>query len=221
MSNTDSFIDEVNEEVRRDRLTGYLRRYGWIAVLAIVGIVGGTAYNEYRKATEASAAQAKGDAITEALELSDPLASAEALAAISGPENVVAGFLAAAQFEAAEDPQAAADSLIALAATPDLDPIYADLASLKALLLAGADVPDREITLEGLARPGGPYRTIAAELLALEKLSAGDQETAMTELQAILQDAEVGNQQRQRVAQLITAMGGTPELANLPFDANQ
>ena len=36
MSDTDSFIDEVNEEVRRDRLYHLLRRYGWIAALAIV-----------------------------------------------------------------------------------------------------------------------------------------------------------------------------------------
>ena len=36
MSDTDSFIDEVTEEVRKDRLYGYLRRYGWIAVLVIL-----------------------------------------------------------------------------------------------------------------------------------------------------------------------------------------
>ena len=36
MSETDSFIDEVNEEVRRDRLYGALRRYGWIAILAVL-----------------------------------------------------------------------------------------------------------------------------------------------------------------------------------------
>ena len=40
MSDTDSFIDEVNEEVRRDRFYGLLRRYGWIAVVAVVGVVG-------------------------------------------------------------------------------------------------------------------------------------------------------------------------------------
>ena len=50
MSNPESFIEEVNEEVRRDRLYGLLRRYGWIAVLAILLIVGGAAYSEYRKA---------------------------------------------------------------------------------------------------------------------------------------------------------------------------
>ena len=36
MSDTDSFIDEVNEEVRRDRFYFMLKRYGWIAVLAVI-----------------------------------------------------------------------------------------------------------------------------------------------------------------------------------------
>ena len=43
MSETDSFIDEVNEEVRRDRLYAALRRYGWIAIVAVLAIVGGAA----------------------------------------------------------------------------------------------------------------------------------------------------------------------------------
>ena len=34
MSNPESFIDEVTEEVRRDKLFGYLRRYGWIGIVA-------------------------------------------------------------------------------------------------------------------------------------------------------------------------------------------
>ena len=41
MSDSDSFIDEVTEEVRRDRLFGYFRRYGWIAAVVIVVVVGG------------------------------------------------------------------------------------------------------------------------------------------------------------------------------------
>ncbi len=66
MSDTDSFIDEVNEEVRRDRFYGLLRRYGWIAVVAVVAIVGGAAWNEYSKAQERAQAEALGDAMLDA-----------------------------------------------------------------------------------------------------------------------------------------------------------
>ena len=63
MSDTDSFIDEVTEEVRRDRMFFMLKRYGWIAVLAILAIVGGASWREYSKAQDRSAAQALGDGI--------------------------------------------------------------------------------------------------------------------------------------------------------------
>ena len=53
----DSFIDEVTEELRRDRLYGAMRRYGWIGVLLIVVIVGGAAWREYSLARDRAAAQ--------------------------------------------------------------------------------------------------------------------------------------------------------------------
>lgn len=220
MSNTDSFISEVDEELRRDRMKDALRKYGWIAALVVAGIVSGTAYNEYRKATTAAAAQAKGDAITAALEISDPAESAQTLAAISGPESVVTGLLAAAQFEAAEDATAAVETLQAIAENSENDAIYADLASIKALLIGPADDPDRALTLQFLSRPGGPYRTVALEMIALDKITTEGTDAAVADLQSLLQDAETSGVQRQRLVQLITALGATPELANLPFDAN-
>ena len=36
MSGTDSFIEEVSEEVRRDKLFAKMRKYGWIAVLLVL-----------------------------------------------------------------------------------------------------------------------------------------------------------------------------------------
>ena len=50
MSESESFINEVTEEVRRDRLFRLARRYGWIAVVAVLVIVGAAAVNEWRKA---------------------------------------------------------------------------------------------------------------------------------------------------------------------------
>ena len=49
MSNTDSFIEEVTEEVRNDKLFALFRKYGWIAGLAVVVMVGGTAWSEWNK----------------------------------------------------------------------------------------------------------------------------------------------------------------------------
>ena len=67
MSETDSFIDEVTEEVRRDKLFALFRKYGWIGIALVLVIVGGAAWTEWRKLTARSAAQSFGDAIVAAL----------------------------------------------------------------------------------------------------------------------------------------------------------
>ena len=48
MSNNESFIDEVTEEVRRDRLFAMFRKYGWIGVVLVLGVVGGAAYTDWQ-----------------------------------------------------------------------------------------------------------------------------------------------------------------------------
>ena len=42
VSDTDSFIDEVSEEIRREKLFKTFRKYGWIGVALVVIVVGGT-----------------------------------------------------------------------------------------------------------------------------------------------------------------------------------
>ena len=59
MSDTDSFIEEVSEEVRRDRLYNFFRKYAWVGVLVVLTIVGGTAFLEYQKSTVKSKAENK------------------------------------------------------------------------------------------------------------------------------------------------------------------
>ena len=41
MSTPDSFVEEVTEAVRRDKLYAAFRKYGWIGGLVVIGIVGG------------------------------------------------------------------------------------------------------------------------------------------------------------------------------------
>ena len=97
MSETDSFIEEVTEEVRRDRLFGLMRRYGWIAVLAVLLIVGGAAYREYSRAAEQAAARALGDALLAALDNEDVDARAAALGQIQAGSGEAAAIVAILQ----------------------------------------------------------------------------------------------------------------------------
>lgn len=216
MSDTDSFIEEVTEEVRRDRLFLLLRRWGWIGVLIVVLIVGGAAFNEIRKARAASQAQGLGDEILEALAQND---SAERAAALSGVDAATPGgdavlnmLLSSSQIEAGSR-QEAVDSLNAIAVQGDLPDIYRAIASFKALLLQTDTMPveDRRLQFEALAAPGAPLRLLAEEQLALIDVSEGNVDSAIERLQAMRQDAEIGVDLQQRAAQLIVALGGEPE----------
>lgn len=212
MSQSDSFIDEVTEEVRRDRLFRLMRRYGWIAVLIVLLIVGGAAWNEWTKARDRAAAEALGDAILAALDRPDPAAQAEALHAIdaqgAGAQAVV-DLLAAAEGQE-EDPAAAARTLLALADRSDVTPIYRQIAAFKAATLPGSGLDDetRRSRLEGLALGGGVMRLLAEEQLAYFDIADGDRQAAIERLQAIVADAEATPGLRRRATQVIVALGG-------------
>ena len=212
MSDTDSFIDEVTEEVRRDRLFGYFRRYGWIPAVIIFALVGGTAYNEWSKAQVAQVAQARGDAFLNALELEDVAEKVIVLSAIAseGKDALVAKLLVAG-IEAEQ----AADLLKSVAAD-DKQPNYIrDLARLKMASTHGVLTADEAAAiLAKLSEPGGVYRNVATEFLVAVQLQRGDTDAALELLQAHIKDAVASSEQIQRMAELIVALGASPELAN-------
>lgn len=213
MASEDSFIDEVTEEVRREKLFRYIRRYGWIAVAAVVLLVGGAAFNEYRKAQIRSAAEARGDAVLAALEETNESARAVAISAIEaeGDAKAILEMLAAAQAREDETAKGAAlDRLAAIAGNDDVSPVYRDLAELKLVLLQGeALTPDERIArLARLSVPGAPYRPLALEATALAHVDKGETENALAILTDLLSDAQITPGLRRRASQLIVALGG-------------
>jgi hypothetical protein len=157
VANSDSFINEVSEEVRRDRLFAMFRRYGWIAVLVVLLLVAGAAWNEWRKAQARAESQARGDALLAALEASDPAAQAAALDALrsGGPAEPIVALLAAAQAAATDGEAAAVERLTALAADPAVPQLYRDLATLKSAMI-GASVAAPEARIASLAPLSAP-----------------------------------------------------------------
>lgn len=223
MSNSDSFVDEVTDAVRRDRLFAAFRKYGWIGVVLVLLIVGGAAYNEWQKASSAARAEAFGDAALAALEqtvTADREAALAALPADADQRAVQSLLLAANPTEDKAGSLAALDALVADASQPQ---VYRDLAILRRVAIAGADQPlaDRRTALQDVAVPGRPFRTVAEEQLAYLLIEEGHKDLALTALLTLVQDQEAPAGMRRRIGLVITALGGTvPEpVAQAPADA--
>jgi len=210
VSDSDSFIDEVSEEVRRDKLYATLKKYGWIPVLVIILVVGGTAYNEWSKAQTRAAAQTRGAALIAALAEDGPEARVSAIDAVDdlGTAEVLAQFQKAAILTEDNQIDAALAILDQVAISDELNPIYADLAKLKATILRGASV-DQKSALEDLSIAGRPFRPLALEQLALVEVKTGDKTKAIEILTALMEEPNVTQAQRQRVSQTLVSLETT------------
>ena len=212
MSETDSFIAEVTEDVRRDRLFGLFRRFGWIPAALIVIIVSGTAYNEWSKSKADKLAQVRGDALLAAMDTVDEVARASALNEIAsqGSENIVAQMLAAG----AKD-ENSINFLNAVIKNTDQPEYIRDLAKLKLTMIPGAQTKEQKLkTLDILSQPGGIYRNAAVEILVAFELELGNPNKAIEFLKSHIQDAEASRAQVQRMAELLVALGSEPESGN-------
>lgn len=211
MDQTDSFIEEVTEEVRRDRLFAFFRKYGWIGILAIFAVVGGSAWVEWQKSRDRAVAEGFGDALLAAVQSENP---GDALSTVTaeGQRADVVRLMAAAQAVQDGKADAALADLQAVAADATLPTSLRDLARLKAVLIAGdkMDVATRNAELDALAKPGAPYRLMALESQAIDAMVAGDKAGAIAKAREILAEDGVTSGLHERATQLIVALGGDP-----------
>ncbi len=215
MSNSESFIDEVTEELRRDKLFALMRRYGWIPVVVILVLVGGAAWFEWQRASERAAAEARGDAVLAALEAEEGEARMAALEGVEadGDFAAVVDMLEAAEAQAAENPAAAAEKLVAVAADQSLPQPWRDLAALKAVML-GPDAMEaeaRSAELDRLASSASPLAVLAREQQVYAMIEAGDREGALAAAEALVEEDGLSRGLQERLLQVIVALGGKPD----------
>lgn len=212
----DRFIDEVTEDLRRDRLFLMLRRYGWIAVVLILALVVAAAWREYAASRDRAEARAFGDAILSAEGEAEAAARASALAAVPAAnprQAALRDMLSGNALVEAGDPAGAAQRYDAVASAAADNPVVRDLAALKAVIAQEREMnpAERDAVLARLSTPGAPFELIALELKAVALSGAGRKDDAVTLIRQIQQKDGLTQAMRQRLAEHLITLGVDPE----------
>ncbi|MDF2232020.1 tetratricopeptide repeat protein [Albimonas sp. CAU 1670] len=214
MADRDSFIDEVSEELRRDRMLTAWRRWGPWVVGVVVLAVAGAGVATWLDQQENAEARAAGASLIEAASIPDATERAEAFASRAetldpGPA-LIARLTEAGALVEAGDRAAAIEVLDAIESDGAADPLYRQLAGFKAALLRAVDLTpsERADALAAYVQEGEPFRMLALEARAAALLEAGDIEGARADVEAVLNDPMVSPSLRQRVGQMQELLGG-------------
>ncbi len=208
-------FNEVDEELRRDRAQELFNRYRPLMIILtlviVLGVSGYKSWQWYSARKQARAAEAFS-AAAQLLKSGDYKDAQKAFAdfAAKAPK----GFKAMAMLEQAAaaaraGQQAQAAKLYTEAAKHLSDPLYKDLAILRAVLVVADDLSlaDLDARLSPLTGPGRPFRFTARELLAAKAFEEGDLKRARQEYGylSLALDAPAGT--RNRAGQALAVLG--------------
>ena len=206
-------FDEVDEDVRRERMQAMAKRYGPILGLVVTLIIGGVAAFTFWKQYQADARLEAGAAFivaSDAIE-ADPAASAATFGDLvaDGPAGypVLASFKQAEALTAAGDRKGALDVLNGVEAM-EAPVRYKHLARLQALSLRSYDEDPATLLplYEELAASGAPWRAMALEQAGMIEWSLGREVDARKRFEAISADISAPVALRSRADAALTAL---------------
>jgi len=218
-------LDEVEEDLRRDRMMRLWQRFGWIlgaVALAVVVGIGGWRIWQWRDLNQREAASGQFLAAARAADPRGQVGGAprdlgaarqgfEALAT-DGPRGyaTLARLRAAALAAEAGDATRAVELWRAVAADGSAETLLRDLARLSVIRarIGEGDPAELGRELVPLAAPGAAFRTPALELQALLAEKRGDRSEAVARLQELANDPGAPSSLRSRAGELLARLGG-------------
>ncbi len=228
----DLLLREVDEEVRRERLLQWWKRYGgWVIGLVVLAVAATAAWQYWHWRTERllDAESARFESARRELqtEKTPPSEAAKRWRALSQEFSSeayrtlarikAAGALSrAGEFEAAERAWGA----IAEQAPEQRLRYHARLSEASVALARGANDRAREI-LQPMAVPENPFYHAVLELLGGIALSEGNREEAREHWQAIADDPAAPPALRNRVGELIALLDEKTDEKATPADADK
>jgi len=225
----ESFVREVDENLRRDQAQDFLKKNGpWIigAVLLFLAAVAGYLYWQDR---QLKASEADTEKLNEVMmEIGGgQIATAEKdLPALQGSKSQ--GISAAARLTHAallldkSDRKAAIDEYRAVANDKDLAQPYRDVAMIRLTALEFDQIKPEDVIarLDPLAKPGNPWFGSAGELTAMAMLKQGKKSEAGRMFAAMAADNQVPTTIRSRAVQIAGTLG-IDATASLPAASRQ
>ncbi|MEM6678100.1 MAG: tetratricopeptide repeat protein [Pseudomonadota bacterium] len=207
MSDTDSFIREVEEEVRQDRMLQYWKRYGVFIIGGIALIVAASAGFALWEQQQRDAAAENGRLLLQAGE-SDPATVAAIQEEVGGEAKVLAALRAAQAQAEAGDRTAAITGYASVAADAALPERYRQLARLEAVRLRAVLGEGEAVLaeLDELSLPDQPFRPLALELRAVIRLNAGDVAGAREDLTTLMSEPGATGETRARAQSLLRTL---------------
>lgn len=211
----DSFIREVNEELRSEQVRAVWRRFGPVLIGGAVAVVIGTAgYVGYEYWRESKAA-VSGDQFLTALDLAGEKKTDEALSALkkletegAGSYPVLAQLRTATLLEQKKDMAGAVTAFDAVAADSKAPVALRDVAKLRAayILVDTGSYEDVAKRAETLSADGNPMRGSAREVLGLAAYKVGRADDARKLFQQNADDAAIPANLRQRANTMLDLM---------------
>lgn len=216
-TDNEAFLREVDDDLRRDQLTDFLRRWGkLVATLVAVGLAALACFLWWQS-HRAAQAGVEGEQFTAVL---NDIAAGKAnpadprlatLAQDGGAGYRAMARLTQADLTARTNPAAgvkAFDAIVADAALPE--PVR-DLATLRGTTLAFDTLPPQQVIdrLKTLAQAGNPWFANAAELTAAADLKLNRRDAAGALYAAIARDPGTPASLRGRAAGMASALGQT------------
>ncbi len=225
MAESDSFIQEVSEEVRRDKMYAVWRRYGPILIaLIVIAVVAVAAKGWWENSLEMRKAELGGQIIA-ADQIDDPAEAADAFLAIaeSGEYDypVLAGLRGAAALSQAGKLDEAEAQYEAIKNRAETDERFRDLAELRILMMRSETMPaDEQLArLAPLAEDGSAWRLPALEFQAAAHLRNDAPEKALESMRALLALQQVPPAAQGRANELIEAIEALmPETETIASD---
>ena len=209
MTEKDSFIDEVTEEVRRDKLYLFFRRYGWILFIFALLIVGTIGWVEFTKNKNVSRAQKLGDAISNAQKIAKngDLAALDLLANGEKPGSIIPMFMNAYFLEEKNKYVEAFAQYKRIFEDDEIATLYRELAKLKGYFLLDYNDEKAVTLLNELISPDGIFSLVALEQRAFLNISANRLEEAKEDLDSIILNPKASKPLINRVNELKRALG--------------